>query len=170
MSDQEMKELMQIKEFLPAEGESIVITRHNGKLQTGKISLSISTEGGLFNHEKELGELLALNKKLAEVGVGCSLFFGMAFIAAWLVWTHFKTSEWYVYLGAIVIALVIYFQLDEWYSDIRKRQIFASEGIDVLTNVMRSLQLTEAQLLAKIARTEKLEHIETCFSHYMKSS
>ena len=169
MSDQEMKELMCIKEFLPGEGESIVITRQGGKLHTGKISLTLSQEGGLFKHEKELGKLLALDKKLSEVGFGCSIFFSLVFVAGWLIWTHFETSQWYVYLGTIVVVGIIYFQLDQWYSNLRERQIFAVEGIDIVTNVMRSLQLSEGEMLVKISQTDKLKNVESCYSYYLNT-
>lgn len=166
----ENKDFEMIKDSLPSEGNAIVVMRQNGKLKTAGITLSITKNQGSIEDDRVLGELLYLNNRLAELGLGCGVFSVMVALAGAGLWYHNPKVEWYGYLGAIIAAAILYFFMDEGYASTRRKLFFHTEGISIISKACSALQINEHELLAKISRTDKLDQVEKHLSLYLNKT
>lgn len=152
------EELEYLADYLPEEGESVVVTRRNGELVCQAISTASEKEGVA---DTELyGRLVLANERLDRLNVvplwSCALG---AFVTAvaFFQFTHIGWPGWYVAVG---IAAVAGLACSSWIA-VRRERLFRREIVPMLDRQMRHGGFTQYALVGAIRQHPELSALLT---------
>ncbi len=153
------EDLEYLAEFLPEEGESVIVSRRRGRLVCESYAEPAQTSQptGIINREF-YGRLVSINAKLQQFWavpfvVAVTAFFVASFLLQELA--GFGWADWGVFLalGTVLITLPVFYV--HW----RQRQFFRTAVCPTLQQLMNDHQIDKYSLIAYLSTQRQLKGI-----------
>jgi len=150
------EELEFLADYLPEEGESVVVSRHAGELQCEALVGENARSG--IDQPEFYGRMVQANQRLQSCmvlpiwTVLGALFCGSVFLQTWglLGWTY-----WYAYVGLLLVALAA----GRFWINTRQQHLFRAEICPMMAWQIQRYRLDKYSLIGVLRQHSELRQL-----------